>query len=78
MDTSCRQIKRVCDAQVTLHVYWIWMLKNERALPIPDAEESDFMLEQTAVPRLHDIGMSFPTGMKIAPQYSYRGELAPV
>ena len=50
-------------------------------VPVPllyTAQESDFMPERTAVPRLHDIGMSFRTGMKISPRYSYRGELAPV
>ena len=55
-----------------------WMSKNVHALPVPDFQEGDFMLERTAVPRLHDIGMSFRTGMKISPRYSYRGELAPV
>ena len=36
------------------------------------------MLERTAVPRLHDTRMSFRSGMKTSPRYSYRGELAPV
>ena len=40
--------------------------------------ESDFMLERTPVPRLHDTGMCFRTGMKISLRYSYRGELATV
>ena len=44
----------------------------------PDSQESDFMLERTALLHLHDIGMSFRTGMKILPRYSYRGELTPV
>ena len=55
-----------------------WMSKTVHALPIPNSQESDFMLEQTAVPRLHDIGMSFHAGMKILSQYSYQCELAPV
>ena len=62
--------KRDCDAILD------WMLKNAHALPIPDSQESDFMLERPAVPHLHDIGMSFRTGMKISPWYSYQGELA--
>ena len=74
MDTSCRQtwLWRPGDAILD------WMSKNARALPVPDSKGSDFMLERTAEPRLHDIGMSFRTGMKISPRYSYRGELAPV
>ena len=55
-----------------------WISKTVHALPVLDSQESYFMLERTAVPRLHDIGMSFRTGVKISPQYSYRGELAPV
>ena len=55
-----------------------WMSKTMHALPIPNSQESDFMLEQTAVPHLHDIGMSFHAGMKILSRYSYQGELAPV
>ena len=54
-----------------------WMSKTALALPVPDSRESDFMLERTAAPRLHDIGMSFRTGMKISLQYSYRSELVP-
>ena len=53
-----------------------WISKTVHALPVPDSRESDFMLERTAVPSLHDIGMSFRTGMKILLRYSYRGELA--
>ena len=55
-----------------------WISKSAHALPVLDSQESNFMPERTAVPRLHDIGMSFRTGMKIWPRYSYRGELAPV
>ena len=55
-----------------------WISKTAYALFVSDSRESDFMLERTAVPRLHDIGKSFRTGMKISPRYSYRGELAPV
>ena len=63
---------RDCDA--ILH----WILKTAHALPVPDSQESDFMLEWTAVPRLHEIGMSFCIRMKILLWYSYWGELAPV
>ena len=55
-----------------------WISKTAHALPVPDAQESDFMLERTAIPRLYDIGVSFHTRMKILLQYSYRGELTPV
>ena len=55
-----------------------WISKTVHALSVLDSQESDFMRERTAVPRLHDIGMSFRTGMKISPRYSYWGELAPV
>ena len=55
-----------------------WMSKTAHVLTVPDSQESDFMMERTAVPRLYDIGVSFRTGMKISPRYSYRGELAPV
>ena len=55
-----------------------WMSKTALALPVPDSQESDFMLERTAVPRLHDIGKSFRTEMKISLRYSYRGEFTPV
>ena len=55
-----------------------WKSKTAHALPVLDSQESDFMLERTAVPRLHDIGMSFRSGMKISLRYSNRGELAPV
>ena len=64
--------RRDCDAILN----WIW--KTALAVPVPDSRESDLMLERTAVPRLHDIGMSFRTGMKISLRYSNRGELAPV
>ena len=36
-----------------------WMSKTVHALPVPVSRESDFMLERTAAPRLHDIGTSF-------------------
>ena len=55
-----------------------WISKTAHALFVPDSRESKFMLERTAVPRLHDIGTSFRNGMKISPRCSYRGELAPV
>ena len=55
-----------------------WISKTAHALPVLDSRESDFMLERTPVPRLHDIGMCFRIGMKISLRYSYRGELAPV
>ena len=64
--------RRDCDAISN------WISKSAHALAVPDSRESDFMLERTAVPRLHDIGMSFRTGMKISLRYSYRGELPPV
>ena len=59
--------RRKCD--VILDVY---------VLLVPDSRESDFMPERTVVPRLHDIAMSFRTGMKISLQLSYRVELARV
>ena len=55
-----------------------WMSKTVYVLRVPDSQESDFMLEQTAAPHLHDIGMSFPIGMKISLWYSNWGELAAV
>ena len=64
--------RRDCDAILN------WISKTALAVPVPDSRESDLMLERTAVPRLHDIGMSFRTGMKISLRYSNRGELAPV
>ena len=74
MDTSFRLtgLRRPGDAILD------WMSKTAHVLPVPDSQESDFMTEQTAVPRLYDIGTSFHTGMKMSPRYSYRGELAPV
>ena len=54
------------------------IVKTAHGLLVLDSRESDFMMERTAVPRSHDIGMSFRTGMKISLRYSYRGELAPV
>ena len=33
-------------------------------LPVPDSQKSDFTLGLTVVPCLHDIGMSFCTGMR--------------
>ena len=56
----------------------VWISKTTHALSVPDFRESDFMPERTVVPRLHDIRMSFRTGMKTSLRYSYRGELAPV
>ena len=64
--------RRDCDAILN------WISKTAHGLPVADSQESDFMLERTAVLRLHDIGMSFRTGMKISLRYSNRGELAPV
>ena len=61
--------RRDCDAILD------WMSETAHALPIPDSQESDFM---PALTRLHDIGMSFRTGMKISVRYRYRGEFAPV
>ena len=55
-----------------------WMSKTTHAPHVPDFQESDFMPEQTVVPRLHEMGRSFHTGMRISLQYSDRGELAPV
>ena len=67
------------DVIVTLyHAILNWIPKTAHGLPVPDSRESDFMLERTAIPRSHDIGMSFRTVMKISLRYSYRGELAPV
>ena len=74
-----------CDFIPCLHETWLWrpsdaildwMSKNGHALPVSYSQESVFMLERTAVPHLHDIGMSFHTGMKISPRYSYWGEIA--
>ena len=64
--------QRDCDANLN------WISKTAHALPVPDSRENDFMLERMPVPRLHDIGMCFRTGMKISLRYSYQGELAPV
>ena len=64
--------QRDCDANLN------WISTTAHAFPVPDSRESDFMLERTAVPRLHDIGMCFHTRMKISLRYSYRGGLAPV
>ena len=55
-----------------------WISNTAHLLPITDYQVSDFMLERTAVLRLHDIRMCFRTGMKISLPYSYWGELAPV
>ena len=55
-----------------------WIPKTAHTLPVPDSEESDFMLERTTVPRLHDVEISFRNGIKISLRYSYLGELAPV
>ena len=55
-----------------------WIPKTAHTLPIPDPQESDLVLERTAVPCLHDIEMSFRTRMKISLRYSYLGELAPI
>ena len=54
------------------------MLKTPYVLSVPDSLESDFMPEQTVIPRLHDIVMSFCMGMKILLRCSDQGELAPV
>ena len=51
-----------------------WMLKTMHVL----SQESDFTPEWTVIQRLHDIGMSFCTRIKISLQYSNWGELAPV
>ena len=64
--------RRDCDAILA------WMSKATHALPAPDSQESDFMLQRTVVPHLHDIGVSFRFRMKILLRYSDRGELAPV
>ena len=51
-----------------------WISKTAQAVSVLDSQGSGFMPERTAVSHLHDIGMSFPTKMKISPRYSYRGE----
>ena len=74
-----------CLHEVTLHIdrrdcdaILEWMPKTLHAQTVPDSRESDIMLERTVVPRLHDIGMSFRTAIKISLRYSYQGELVPV
>ena len=69
---TLRVDQRDCDANLN------WISKTAHALPVPDSRESDFILERTPVPCLHDTGMCFRTGMKISLRYSYRSELAPV
>ena len=64
------------DEIVTPH--WIGCQRTAHTLPVPDSREHDFMLDQTVVLRLHDIGMSFRTRMKISLCHSYWDELAPV
>ena len=64
------------DVIMTLLLLLDWILKTAHALPVPDSQTSDFMLERTAVPRFHDIEMSFRTGIKISLRYSYLGVLA--
>ena len=59
-------------------LYLDWIPRTAHALPVPDSLESDFMLEQTAAPRLHYIGIRLHTGMKFSLRHSYLGELAPV
>ena len=66
--------KQICDCDAILD----WMSKITHALPVPDCRESDFTSRRTVVSRLHDIEMSFRTGMKISLRYSNRCELAPV
>ena len=71
--------------EISLRVYMkghfmpadVRLLEHKYALPVPDSRKSDFILEQTVVPRLHHIGMS-RTRMKISLRYSYRGECAAV
>ena len=53
-----------------------WMSNTAHTPPISDCRERHFILEQTVVLRLHDIGMSFRTGMKISLCYSNRDEIA--
>ena len=63
---------RDCDANLD------WMLNTTHALPVTDSRENYYMQERTVIPRLHDTGVSFPTGMKISLRYSDRGEFAPI
>ena len=66
-------------ADIMVMPFWIFrMSKTTHALSVPDYRERDFMLEQTVVQHLHDIGMSFHTGMRILLQYSDWDELTPV
>ena len=51
------------------------MSKTTHAQPVPHSRENDFMPERTVVPRLHDKGMSFRTGMKILLLDSLRYEI---
>ena len=51
----------------------VWLKKHTHALPVPDgSRESDFMPERTVMPRLHDIGMSFRTGVNSHRYDSFR------
>ena len=51
--------KQICDSE-KLRMHYPW--------------ESDFTPGRTLVSRLHDIGTSFRTGMKIAVRYSNRSD----